>query len=207
VCVHGCICVCVCAYVCVPVCMLVCVCACVYVFLCVCVCVRLVCMCVCVRVCLTSLEDRAWLLVEASSGPGAGGGGGAEGGGEEERGASIWRSFQSVWCLHAAMQDASTQAQHSLRREAWSGGVASCWDGSLSPFLLADLSLFFPFLQCHYCHFQGWVIRRWRIIRRIVFITYLTVFFKLLCIIRFWALNEFCSHKPPRAPQKHSQAL
>jgi len=135
--------------------MLVCVCACVYVFLCVCVCVRLVCMCVCVRVCLTSLEDRAWLLVEASSGPGAGGGGGAEGGGEEERGASIWRSFQSVWCLHAAMQDASTQAQHSLRREAWSGGVASCWDGSLSPFLLADLSLFFPFSQCHYCLFQN----------------------------------------------------
>ena len=54
---------------------------------------------------------------------------------------------------------------------------------------------------------QGWVIRRRRIIRRIVFITYLTVFFKLLRIIRFWALNEFCSHKPPRTPQKHSQAL
>jgi hypothetical protein len=54
---------------------------------------------------------------------------------------------------------------------------------------------------------QGWVIQRRRIIRRIVFITYLTVFFKLLRILRFWALNEFCSHKPPRAPQKHSQAL
>ena len=54
---------------------------------------------------------------------------------------------------------------------------------------------------------QGWVIRHRRIIRRIVFITYLPVFFKLLRIIRFWALNEFCSHKPPRAPQKHSQAL
>ena len=138
--------------------MLVCVCACVYVFLCVCVCVRLVCMCVCVRVCLTSLEDRAWLLVEASSGPGAGGGGGAEGGGEEERGASIWRSFQSVWCLHAAMQDASTQAQHSLRREAWSGGGASCWDGSLSPFLLADSSLFFhPTVvsNCIHCKSPG----------------------------------------------------
>ena len=39
------------------------------------------------------------------------------------------------------------------------------------------------------------------------FITYISVFFKLLRIIRFWALNEFCSHKPPRAPQKHSQAL
>ena len=54
---------------------------------------------------------------------------------------------------------------------------------------------------------QGWVIRRRRIIRRIVFITYISVFFELLRIIRFWALNEFCSHKPPRAPQKHSQAL
>ena len=54
---------------------------------------------------------------------------------------------------------------------------------------------------------QGWVIRRRRIIRRIIFITYLSVFFELLRIIRFWALNEFCSHKPPRAPQKHSQAL
>jgi len=54
---------------------------------------------------------------------------------------------------------------------------------------------------------QGRVIRRRRIIRRIVFITYLTVFFKLLRILRFWALNEFCRHKAPRAPQKHSQAL
>ena len=39
------------------------------------------CVYVCARVCLTSLKVRAWLLVEASSGPGAGGGGGAEGGG------------------------------------------------------------------------------------------------------------------------------
>ena len=54
---------------------------------------------------------------------------------------------------------------------------------------------------------QEWVIRRRHIIRCIVFITYLTVFFKLLRRIQFWALNEFCSHKPPRAPQKHSQAL
>jgi hypothetical protein len=54
---------------------------------------------------------------------------------------------------------------------------------------------------------QGWVIRRRRIIRRIVCITYISVFFELLRIIRFWALNEFCIHKPPRAPQKHSQAL
>ena len=64
---------------------------------------------------------------------------------------------------------------------------------------------------------QGWVIRRRRIVRRIVFITYLTVFFKLLPIIRFRALNEFCSPKPPepprstprpsRTPQRHFQAL
>jgi len=59
----------------------------------------------------------------------------------------------------------------------------------------------------HVNHAQGWVIRRRRIIRRNVSITYLAVFFKLLRIIRFWALNEFCSHKPLRAPQKHSQAL
>ena len=58
-----------------------------------------------------------------------------------------------------------------------------------------------------YMVYQGWVIRRRRIIRRIVFITYLTVLYKLLRIIRFLALNELCSHKPPRAPQKHSQAL
>jgi len=31
------------------------------------------------------------------------------------------------------MQDASTQAQQSLQRKAWSGGGASCWDSSLSP--------------------------------------------------------------------------
>jgi len=48
---------------------------------------------------------------------------------------------------------------------------------------------------------QGWVTRRRRIVSRIVFVMYLTVFFKLLRILRFWALNEFCSHKPPRAPQ------
>jgi hypothetical protein len=50
------------------------------------------------------------------------------------------------------MQDASTQAQHSLRKEAWSGG-ASCWDGSLSlscwltfpllPILTVSISLSF----------------------------------------------------------------
>jgi len=67
---------------------------------------------------------------------------------EEERGNSIWREFHSsVWCMHAAMQDASTQAQQSLQRKAWSGGGASCWDSSP---LLDDLSLFFPFPQCHF---------------------------------------------------------
>jgi len=65
--------------------------------------------------------------------------------------------------------------------------------------------------------YQGWVIRRRRIIRRIVFITYLTVLYKLLRIIRFWALNEFAATSPPelprstprpsRAPQRHFQAL
>jgi len=61
--------------------------------------------------CLTSLEVRAWLLVEASSRQGHGEGGEQR---EEERGTSIWRDFiQSVWCLRAAIQDASTQAQHS----------------------------------------------------------------------------------------------
>jgi len=64
-----------------------------------------------------------------------------------------------------------------------------------------------PFIFMQKCYIQGWVIRRRRILRRIVFITYISVFFELLRIIRFWALNEFCSHKPPRAPQKHSQAL
>ena len=68
-------------------------------------------------------------------------------------------------------------------------------------------SLHFYSILTPFCIYQGWVIRRRRIIRRIVFITYLTVFFKLLRIIRFWALNKCCSHKPPRAPQKHSQAL
>ena len=58
-----------------------------------------------------------------------------------------------------------------------------------------------------FTYLQGWVIRHRRIIRRIVFIAYLTVFFKLLRIILFWVLKKFCSHKPPKAPQKHSQAL
>ena len=83
--------VCVCIYVCVCMCvyvrMCVCLCACVRGCLCVraclcvyaCVYVCTLCVCLCARVCLTSLEVRAWLLVEASSGPGAGGGGGCRG--------------------------------------------------------------------------------------------------------------------------------
>ena len=86
-CVYVRMCVCLCVYV--RVCVVVCacvrarvcvrVCACLCVYACVYVCALFV--CVCARVCLTSLKDRAWLLVEASSGPGAGGQGGAEGGG------------------------------------------------------------------------------------------------------------------------------
>jgi len=40
---------------------------------------------------------------------------------EEERGTSIWRDFHSVWCLHAAMQDASTQTQHFEGRPGQEG--------------------------------------------------------------------------------------
>ena len=76
-----CVCVCACVVVCACVRARVCVrvCACLCVYACVYVCALFV--GVCARVCLTSLKDRAWLLVEASSGPGAGGRGVAEGGG------------------------------------------------------------------------------------------------------------------------------
>jgi len=81
VCMCVCMCVCVCAYVCVLMCVCAWLCVCVRACLCVyaCVYVCTLCVCVCARVCLTSLEVRAWLLVEASSGPGAGGGGGCRG--------------------------------------------------------------------------------------------------------------------------------
>jgi len=59
----------------------------------------------CARMCLTSLEVCAWLLVEASSGPGAGGGGEAEGGGAGD--------FHLERFSFSRLQDASTQAQHS----------------------------------------------------------------------------------------------
>jgi len=53
---------------------------------------------------------------------------------------------------------------------------------------------------------QGWVIRRRRIIRRIVFIAYITVFVKLLRIIRFWAYILFAilggGWCKPRVPPK-----
>ena len=61
--------------------------------------------------CLTSLEVRAWLLVEASSRPGARGGGGAEGGGAGNFHLERLSFSQFGACM--LPQDASTQAQHS----------------------------------------------------------------------------------------------
>ena len=133
-CVHGCVCLCACS----------CVCAYMFVCVCMCVCVRLV------RMCLTSLEVRAWLLVEASSRPGARGGGGAEGGGAGDFHLERFHSVSLVLACCHKMQ----ALKPSTRREAWSGGGASCL-GWLPLPLLADLSLFFPFSQCHsHCHFQ-----------------------------------------------------
>jgi len=60
--------------------------------------------------CLTSLEVRAWLLVETSR-PGARGGGGAEGGGTEDF--HLERFSFSQFGAYMLPQDASTQAQHS----------------------------------------------------------------------------------------------
>jgi len=87
-----------------------------------------------------------------------------------------------------------------LPRHALSSFIV--WNAGVGPWWAATAEI-----QKNIRFWQGWVIRRRRIIRRIVFITYISVFFELLRIIRFWALDEFCSHKPPRAPQKHSQAL
>jgi len=150
-CVFVCVCVCVCMCVCVCVCLCVCACvrgcvclgACSCVCLCVCVCVRAcvraclcvyacvyVCalfVCVCARMCLTSLEVRAWLLVEASSGPGAGG---AVGGGAGDFHLERFSFSQFGACMLPYKMQA---LKPSTRREAWSGGGASCWDGSLSP--------------------------------------------------------------------------
>jgi len=128
VCVCVLVCVCVCAWLCVPVCVLVCVRACLCVYASVYVCALFV--CVCARMCLTSLEVRAWLLVEASSGPGAQGGGGAEGGGAGDFHLERFSFSQFDACMLPYKMQA---LKPSARREAWSGGGASCWDGSLSP--------------------------------------------------------------------------
>ena len=151
---------CVCMYLCVVdcacvrarvcVCMCVCVRACLCVYACVYLCALFVCLCA--RMCLTSLEVRAWLLVEASSGPGAGGEGGAEGGGARDFHLERFSFSQFGACMLPYKMPA---LKPSTRREAWSGRGASCL-GWLSLPLLADLSLFFPFSQCHsHCHFQN----------------------------------------------------
>ena len=80
--------------------------------------------------CLTSLEVRAWLLVEASSGPGAAGGGGAEGGGAGDFHLERFSFSQFGACMLPHRMQALKPSTH---REAWSGGGAFCWDGSLSP--------------------------------------------------------------------------
>ena len=136
----ACVCVCVCVVVCACVRALECVCVCVCMCVCVpmraCLCVYAsvyVCalfVCVCARMCLTSLEVRAWLLVEASSGPGAGGGGGAEGGGAGDFHLERFSFSQFGACILPYKMQA---LKPCTRREAWSGGGASCWDGTLSP--------------------------------------------------------------------------
>ena len=74
---------------------------------------------------------------------------------EEERGTSIWRDFHSVSLVLACCHTRCKRSSPALVREAWSGGRASCL-GWLSLPLLADLSLFFPFSQCHsHCHFRN----------------------------------------------------
>ena len=122
-CVRGCVCLgaCSCVCLCVCVCVRACVRACLCVYACVYVCALFV--CVCARMCLTSLEVRAWLLVEASSRPGERGGGGY-----------FHLERSSLSQFGACMLPYKMQAlKPSTRRGAWSGGGASCWDGSLSP--------------------------------------------------------------------------
>jgi uncharacterized membrane protein YgcG len=149
-CVYVRMCVCLCVYV--RVCVVVCACVRARVCVCMCVCVRLVRMCVCARMCLTSLEVRAWLLVEASSGPGARGGGGAEGGGAGDFHLERFSFSQFGACMLPYKMQA---LKPSTRREAWTGGGASCWDGSLSPCWLTFPS--FPILTVSFsqCHFQN----------------------------------------------------
>jgi len=118
-----------------------CVCACMRV----CVCMRAPCAYVCARVCLTSLDVRAWLLVEASSGPGAGGGGGSRGRSGGLPSGEVFIQFGAA-CCHA-------RCKHSSPTLASKGSLMLGW---LTAFLLADLSLFFPFSLCHsHCHFQN----------------------------------------------------
>ena len=160
--VNVCVCACMCVRVCVRACVRACVCACV----CVCVCVRVsvcvyvcVCMCVCVRACKrVCVRARAcvrfahgcWLSLIRARGRGRAGSRGRRSGELPSGGIFI---SQSVWCklpsckLPRKMQ-ALKPSTHMLRREAWSGGGASSW-GDLSPILLADPTLFFPFSQCH----------------------------------------------------------
>ena len=132
----------------VPVCVLVCVfvCACVRVCVCMHVCVCLVRVCVCAHMCLTSLKVCAWLLVEASSGPGAGGGGGAEGGAGDFHLERLSVSLVLA-CCHAAMQALKPSTRFEGRPGQEGEPLAEVpW---LTAFLLADLSLLFPFSQCH----------------------------------------------------------
>jgi len=69
--------------------------------------------------CLTSLEVRAWLLVEASSRPGARGGGGAEGGGAGDFHLERFSFSQFGACMLPYKMQA---LKPSTRREVWSGG-------------------------------------------------------------------------------------
>jgi len=85
------------------------VCVCVRACMCVyaCVYVRALYVCVCAHVCLTSLEVRSWLLVEASPGPGAGGGGGAEGGGAGGFHLEVFIQSVVLACCHARCKHSS----------------------------------------------------------------------------------------------------
>jgi hypothetical protein len=83
--------------------------------------------------------------------------GGRSGGRRSGRSSDLERSSFSQFgaCMLLPCKMQALKPKHSLCREACSERGASCWDGSLSPFLLADLSLFFPFSQCHYCRLQN----------------------------------------------------
>ena len=88
--------------------------------------------------CLTSLEVRAWLLVEASSRPGARGGGGAEGGGAGD----FHLERFSFSCMLPRCKHSSPAL---VGRPGQRGSLLLGW---LPLPLLADLSLF-SFSQCH----------------------------------------------------------